>query len=293
MNILKIALNAATLMLPGCATTSFAPPRVDLPATMTAGSLSQDCTFASNGSVTTDVDGALRLIVNYIAAYRCARDVAANGRQLFQIPSFIALAGSAAAAAFGAGPDWAIAGGIANQVFTAGNNYYAPGEQAQILRNAVDAMTCINSEAVGITAMTRLQRMSDAVANPTMQALLETNSSTVRVTPERQYFNMVASALLAVENTAAQRLSRRGTFNAAGIAAQIEQLAKKIRDQQAAADQANEASRRSTANAVQAFGTSSAQQAVRAALLAEMDAVDLELSVLQPKLDQCALRAQA
>lgn len=299
MNRCNILLAATALSLPGCATTSFAPPSVSLPRTMSAGSLDRHCAFVSNNDVTTDVDGALKLIVNYVAAYRCARDVAANGRQLFQLPSFIALAGAAAAAAFGAPPDVAIAGGVVNQVFTSGNNYYAPVEQAQILRDAVDAMNCINSEAVGMTAMTRLQRVSATLSTPAGRTMLGIGigGSTVQVTAERRYFNMVASALLAVENTAAQRLSRRGTFDAAGIAAQIEQLAKKIRDQQTAADHANLLSEQSAAavrTAAQTPGITAAllRQALRTEALADANAADLDLSVLQPKLDQCALRAQ-
>lgn len=301
---LKLLLAVGVFVLPGCATTSFAPPSVSLPANMAAGSLGAHCAFVSSNSVGKNVEGALQLTINFISSYSCARDQAANGRQVFQIPSFIALVGAATAAAFGAPPDVAIAAGAANQVFTAGNNYYAPAEQAQILRDAVDAFNCINSEAVGIPAMARLQRSSTPSATDG-QRLVE-GAAVVRITPERIYFNMVTSRLLAVHNVAAQRLSRRGTFGAAGIAAQIEQLAKKIHDQQEAADRANETSRQAAAEAARVTNaemlasesrragfSQAAARARQAAAAAEIDAVELDLSVLQPKLDLCVLRAQA
>ena len=56
--------------------------------------------------------------------------------------------------------DVAIAGGAGNSIFTAGNSYYAPREQTAILSDAVDAIACIQTEAVGISP-TEIEAVSE------------------------------------------------------------------------------------------------------------------------------------
>src|ERR1051325_10689841 len=194
MTGLRMLCATSTLLLAGCQSASFAPPSVSLPVSMTAAAAAApgSCSAVSDTSIGLNVDGALKLAGNYLRAYRCARDQAANGRQVFQLPAFLALAGSAAAVAFGGGQNWGIAGTIGNQFFTAGNDYYAPAQQAQILRESVDALNCIHVEATHMPALARLQRVSDGGGADAARAMFGASGGTVSVTAERQYFNLVA-----------------------------------------------------------------------------------------------------
>ncbi|HMC91184.1 MAG TPA: hypothetical protein VKI45_01875 [Allosphingosinicella sp.] len=267
--------------LAGCATTtSFAPPPVDVRSEMTSSSLSRDClTTGSVGSaIPASVEGAQKLIDNFIASYRCSIRIAADGRQPFEVLGFLSLVGSTAAVALGAGPKVAIAGGIGNSVFTAGEKYYDPKEQTAILADALDALTCIKTESVGINPF-------DLAATSTQQRSFRDADSggNVEVTAERQYFNMVASALLSVERAATVRLSRRGSFDAAGIAAEIETLAKKAEEAEKA--KKNPPPQDPTVRLL--FG----ERVAGVQRLGEFARLDLD--VLQPKLQKCVVRAKS
>ncbi|MEA2998858.1 MAG: hypothetical protein QOK17_691 [Sphingomonadales bacterium] len=278
MRLVTVFLAASSLT--GCATTSFAPPSVNIREGMTTQSLSSECrlTGTVNGDIPPNVDGAQTLIDNFIDAYRCSIRTAADGRQPFEILGFLSLVGTTAAEALGAGPKVAIAGGIGNSVFTAGEKYYDPKEQTGILADALDALTCIKTESVGISPF-------DLAATAKQQTFLTRaeTGGTVQVTAERQYFNMVAGALLSVERAATVRLSRRGSFDAAGVAAEIEAAAKKL-------EEAEKARKTPPAQdpAVRALFGAQAAGAIRLGQLAQLD-----LDVLQPKLQKCVVRAKS
>jgi transposase len=265
--------------LAGCATTSFAPPSVDIGHDMADQTLSTEClpTGTRGTKIDPDVEGAQKLIDNFIMSYRCTIRAAADGRQPFEILGFLTLVGSTAAVALGAGPKVAIAGGIGNSVFTAGEKYYDPKEQTSILADALDALACIKTESVGISPFDLA-----ATANQQRTALAGTGP-TVTVTPERQYFNLVAGALLSVERAATIRLSRRGSFDSAGVAAEIETLTKKIED----AEKAKKNLKPQDPAVSRAVGRQIAA-AMRVA-----DLTQLELDVLQPKLQKCVVRAKS
>jgi hypothetical protein len=272
-------LLSAGLALSACTTTSFAPPDVNIRQEMTNNSLTPNCrpTNSVGDDLTADVDGALNLINNFIGAYRCTMREAADGRQIFELPSFLSLVGSTVAVALGAGTDVAIVGGIGNSVFTAGNRYYSPEEQTEILSDAVDALLCIQTEAVDIRAF-------DSTVPLAEQQLFSMTRSggTVRVPIERQYYNMVASALLSVERVAAQRLSRRGSFDAAGVAAEIRRSAQEQRDAAAARDKPPPQQ--------PAIAMMYGERAAAAARVVEM--AELDLAVIRPKLQECVVRAK-
>jgi hypothetical protein len=271
----------ASCSLAGCATTtSFAPPPVDIGHDMADQTLSSQClpTAAAGNKITPDMDGAQKLIDNFIMSYRCTIRVAADGRQPFELLGFLSLVGSTAAVALGAGPKVAIAGGIGNSVFTAGEKYYDPKEQTSILADALDALACIKTESVGISPFDLA-----ATANQQMTAMADETGPTVTVTPERQYFNMVAAALLSVERAATIRLSRRGSFDSAGIAAEIETLTKKIED----AEKKKKAPPPQDPAVRNVLGDEAAD-AMRVA-----DLTQLDLDVLQPKLQKCVVRAKS
>jgi hypothetical protein len=248
---------------------------------MTRASLSQDCrvTPAAATDIRPNVEGALTLIDNYLSSYRCTMRLAADGRQGFEVPAFLSLIGSTTAIALGAGTDVAILGGAGNSVFTAGNKYSAPQDQTEILSGAVDALACIQTEAVGISAF---DLKTTAAAERTH--LASEGGGAVEVSVERQYYNLVAAALIGVERAAAQRLARRGSFDAAGVAAEIETLVQKIEDAKKAREEAP------VAPSTESVGFLGAN---KAAALHGSKLVQLKLDELQPKLQKCVVRAKA
>lgn len=275
-----IAAALCGLGLAACTTTtSFAPPDIPIRNRATDTSVIRDCAPVLQSptvSIGRNVDGALALTDNFIIGYRCSMRAAADGRQPWEILSFLSLVGSSLATALGAGTDVAIIGGSANAVFTAGRTYYAPQEQTEILNDAVDALLCIQTESVGISAFT-----VQAAARNEETTLQGMRSGSVAITVETQYFNMVAAALMSVERVTAQRLSRRGSFDAAGVAAEIEKLAQKLRD----AEQA----RRGGPQPLTGAESLTREQRLAIHLVQN---VQLDLDVLRPKLDQCVIRAK-
>ncbi len=155
----RIFFMTCVFALSGCAVTSFAPPVVNLDQRLqfsgTQSTFNAVCSpKASNGLIDASVDGALGLVSNFILTYRCQADRAAEGRQFFEVPAFLSAAGAATAAAFGAGAAVAIGSGAAGAVLNQGKSYYAPRAKAVVLNDGLDALLCIQAEAVGIDAFT-------------------------------------------------------------------------------------------------------------------------------------------
>src|SRR5688572_9591219 len=98
---IAVALLAGT-MTSACSTTDFSTPVVNLERRLTADS-STVCTPSTSGTeiAAPSVDNARSLITNFILVYRCRMRAAANGRQGFQVPAFLATTGAAAAGALG------------------------------------------------------------------------------------------------------------------------------------------------------------------------------------------------
>ena len=143
---------SALLLLSGCSTFSFAPPPVETERKLTR----QDrnfCEFvADDGAemISRDVDGALTLINQFLVSYRCATHQAADGRQIFEVPSLLALAVAAVGPEFGLTGNGRLAAASGAALYTQSNSYYAPREKATILDSALDAVVCIKTEAVGV-----------------------------------------------------------------------------------------------------------------------------------------------
>lgn len=312
---------AAALPLSACATTSFAPPTIRITyegnaeasrGCATAGETHQSWTVA----VTRDVAGATKMIETFIAAYVCSEQAAANGRQAFEVPAFLATAGAATAGAFGAGADVIIAGGAASSVLGSGKSYYAPKDKAAIYDSALDALYCIQNEGQGIDAIIfdqwkpATQQAAEAFLAK-MAGSEQPPQSAVTVTPESQYFALISSALGQVQRIATTRLSNTGNFDAAGVAAEIKQAADQARQAQAAAgsegkkpEQDAGASAEGAGGSGDQFdpsveldGTSSGKEALAfmTVLREQQNAkqeIKLKLSDLKPKLDQCVVRAK-
>lgn len=275
--------------LGGCASTSFAPPPVNLTNVMeTRGSnlsWSQSCrSFEKRDDdrnvipIGQTVNGARALIENFVLLYRCRAHSAANGRQIFEVPSFLTAVGTVTAAAFGAPPDVSIAGGAATSILNGGKNYYNPKQKADIFDGALDALLCIKLEAIGIDAFD--VKALDAAKRSSGQKILNfRNDSEVVVSPEAQYFDLIAGSLYSVERVLAQRLSNVGTFDPAGVVAEIEQLSKKNEEASGQQAQTNAAAKAGV------LGLSGDEKKVAANAIVAINA-------LQPKLQRCVVRAK-
>jgi hypothetical protein len=187
------------------------------------------------------------------------------------VPSFLSLVGAAAAVAFGAGENVAVAGGVANSIFTAGKAYYVPQQKAGFLNRARHAVHCIGNESVGIAAYTiPVGDKDEGNARGRRRG-----GGSISLPFELQYYRMVENALRSVDTILADRLNTLGTYDPAGIASQIKTLNDEIR-------QAEEERKD-----VQEGRSRSRRTGTREAELAQ-----LELDVLQPKLQECVVRAK-
>lgn len=178
--------SVAFLLLHGCASVSFAPPNIER-STKLARVPNKDCIpqaarMENNDDIEIqpDVIGALDLIENFDLTYTCAAAEAADGRQIFEIPSFLATAVGLAGASFGLGTDQILATGVSAAVLNGGKSYFAPKAKAGVLHSAITAVNCIRTESVGISYFR--QRSDDKPSNPVRafevkyQELLETDS---------------------------------------------------------------------------------------------------------------------
>jgi len=279
----RIFLTTCWLSLSACSTFSFSPPHVDLHQKMTGASLKADCTLTqgTGAELPENVAGARALIRNYFDAYECAMRVSANGRQAFEIPAFLALAGTTTAVALGAGPNVAIAGGAGNSIFSAGKNYYDPRQQTAILGDAIDALSCLQSEAIGISP-TVIEAVSEQQADRGFRSA-STGGGTVQVTVEVQYFDMIYAKLANIHAIATDRLATRGNLNAGSVASEIELLANKVRE----AEEAKRKAKEDPPTTITALSDEKAQ------LVQDAQSVQLDLNVLEPKLAKCVVRAKA
>ena len=139
----------------GCSTVSFAPPYVD---TNYRGKIEShaDCVFARDEigkepvAINPDILGALALADNYEAVYRCSLAAASDGRQIFEVPSLLALVTAGLGGNFGLSEDGRLAAAGGALLYNRANSYYAPAEKAGYLDAALDAVTCVKNRAVGV-----------------------------------------------------------------------------------------------------------------------------------------------
>lgn len=271
-----IALLLAGAATCACSTTDFSTPVVNLQSRLVADS-SRVCVPSTRTDDLIDrpsVDNARALIQNFILVYRCRSREAANGRQFFQLPAFFATAGAAAAGAFGGGSDWGIAGGVLSSFFNAGNSYYSPQRQAEIFDSALDALTCIQTEAVGVDPII-IERTSPAASG---EGGGGEGDSAVHTSPAAQYYDLIRASLFSVERVTAQRLRTIGTYDPAGVVAEITALNREV----------EEAPSQPLAGESQANGEGGGG----AGDDDDLRTVRIELRTLQPKLQRCVVRAK-
>lgn len=317
-----LLITTCVFALSGCAVTSFAPPVVNLQReltfTGTQSTFNAICSPKPRGvEISQDVDGALRLISNFVLTYRCQRDRAAEGRQYFEVPSMLATIGGATAAAFGAPAGVAIGTGAASAALGQGKSYYAPRDKAVVFNDGVAALLCVQNAAVGVDpftlkALSAAQDDSSGTTTPTtapppvgslvtgIAALVppvSTRTAGVEITYGRQYFEMIRSALFSVEEIMAQRLSAAGTpFDAAGVIAEIEKLNKTEEAQ--ATETATTTAEEKGADAKEAAGAEAlsgrtwSQARLSTVSDARVGRTVIKIDELQTKLDKCVISAK-
>ena len=279
-NFGQTMLLALPLLTGGCATISFAPPAINSDKVVSADGKCLG-TESSTSIVKNSVAGAQALIENYRVAYSCAGRKLADGRQFFEVPSALALAGGALAAALGAGPDVAIATGAFAATANHGNSYYAPKQKAHVVAAAHNAVVCIKQEAAGIPSI----NAAEAAAAPLNAALIEAGRGfgavppAVNFSPGNQYYQMVSASLESVDAILAERLSSIGSYSANAIATEIAALTKE--KDEAESDDGTAA----TGNAKALGATGNAQDVIINS--------ELELGKLHPRLKLCVIQAKA
>lgn len=323
----RSALAVASLLLGGCASTaSFAPPYVNLTHKMNAVAPRAKESLPScrpvlatpEEALTPSMAGAGQLIDNYVYAYRCAAHSAGDGRQYFEVPAFLALIGASTAVAFGAGPDVAIAGTAASSVLNGGKAYYAPKDKAEILDYALDALLCIKTESVGIDPIDVAKADAKAAAAKSQFTLSggRGDPDQLFVSASVRYYNLITAALLSVERVMAHRLSNAGSYDPAGVVAEIERANQKIRnggndpeETGGSVNNGNDADGKTNeqggtvgkpGGGQKALGTGGKRPGLDSLSLPGSAATAkppsqstfIDLDVLKPKLDKCVVRAK-
>lgn len=303
MKLAQIAAAAALVTLSGgCATTSFAPPSVNLNNKTGFGQsgYAGNCmpTEVKNGTavvrIEPTVDGAQSLIDNFTYVYRCSRNRAADGRQIFEVPSLLIQIGAAAALAFGAPKEVAIGGGAAAGTLAAGNKYWSPQQKADFYNKALLAVMCIKNESLGLDPV-KLDTVSVAQDQNRKAAFLAVGGgggNTVGVTASQRYFGLIQTNLFAVESVLEQRLSKAGTFDPEGVVAQIE----KIKDDIDAKKQQAQASAPAAAKALVAARAGAGALSLTPGETAEAASLEqtlVDIETLGPRLQQCVMVAKA
>ena len=317
----SLTLLLAGSLLSACSTFSFAPPTVNLDREI-GGQSATNCSLAAGtNSIGKDFNGALNLINNFLVTYRCASREAADGRQIFQVPSFLAIITGAIGPSFGLSDDGALAAAAGAAAYSKSNSYYAPADKADQLNSAIDAITCIKLESVGIAgfdikgeskpqnpqatdANDQLSNMADLLKSfPNLSEARRAEmlkviakaqgdpSGYVEISAQRQYYELVSGALMSVERILAKRLNKSGSFDPSSLVAEIEKLAKKAEDNEG--DGADDGGAAPLEAALQSEMTKSIQSGnfVQFAKAREQ-LIKLQIPDLQPKLQKCVVLAK-
>lgn len=191
-----IAALCGLILVGGCSTTSFAPPRE----------------WAKVATEEKTLDAGLNILSQATKDYSTAANELADGRQLFDVPLLLAAIGGATAVALGANADVAIGVGAVSALSTSGKTYYQPTERAAVYTDAVSAFACMQRETIGLNENWGPQKMKQ----------LTTSSKELTLSNERRAFELLMSAIYEVEGTVRTRLSQKGSImDAASIAALV------------------------------------------------------------------------
>lgn len=272
---------ALPTLLGGCATVRFSTPAINGATLLSSdGKCPAKPRTGEQFQINRDVIGALNLIENYRVGYDCALRDLSNGRQLFQVPSALLLAGGAAAAAFGAGASVAIATGAGGATLNQGDSYYAPKAKAHIMSAAYNAVVCIKQEASGITAMNVAAAQPPPAVNTKGVDFQSAPVPRISFEPELQFYQLVFAALENVSSILGERLSSIGSYSPDSLAKEITQLAA----EQAKAQ--SDAAKKDARTQAKAFGEQGlSEDAIVSGIV--------ELAGLQSRLRLCIITAKA
>lgn len=308
-----IFCSALAFSCSACSTASFSPPATNLLNEMQVrggnGTFLKPCRpqekrVAVSGkekkqpvAIKRTADGAIVLANNFIFEFRCASHSAGNSRQVFEVPGLLTGIGSATAIALGASSDVAIAGGAATALFDGAKDYYAPVGKAVIYDSALDAQLCIKSAALDIKPFST---SSDKALKLTEKLQKDaTQSNVIYFSAERQFFELVSTALLSVERIAASRLRTIAKFEPEGILAQAEKLAKEVEEKEnkaktAATDPKNSEMRGAAEAIVDENKTTAAISNTkrRDEIVDTVTQALTQNELMHAKLQQCVLRAK-
>lgn len=326
----RIFTTTCLFALSGCATLSFAPPIVnehdELEFKGTQTFFDAVCTPTKTGRTIDGetVEAARRLINNYRVTYKCQRSRAAEGKQFFDVPSFLATAGAATAVALGAGPTVMIAAGAGAATLDHTKQYYSPQDKAGVFSDAFTAITCIDEASAGLDPYT-LEAISDvqeaaAAPQPDQPAAKPpapgasarlVSDDAVQTTAEVRYFRAIKDALDSVDNIVGIRLMSTGKpFDLDSIEKKIEDIKKATEDakKDAGTDPTAAAAPIEGAKAPKAPATATAETLVETAAkqtqlsnakarlavsgTQKVGVTMIKLETLQPKLQTCILKAQ-
>jgi hypothetical protein len=283
---------SGSLTIGGCTTASFAPPQVELANKVSGARKSQCRAEITDTTIEPDIAGALDLTNNFILAYRCAEREAADGRQIFQVPSFLAVVGAAIGPTFGLTKNGGIAAAGSAAVLNAGNTYYAPKQKTEVLDSALDALLCIKTEAVGVSFFDTRESAGAGNGLKFQSPTSSESNDYVEVDVKRQYFEMVTAGLMQVERILAKRFSDIGPFDVAGVMAELQKLQK---EEDTAPQSIPELTTAITNLETEARGQDGpGHTATRAKIVALQNqrAIRIEMKQLQPKIQKCILRAK-
>lgn len=263
---------------------SFAPPEVGFSYKDQA---SQGCDSKTprQQQVERDVPGAFKVVDMFVDAYRCRANSTADGKQIFDVPAFVATTGGAAAAALGTGVTVGILAQTGNAVFNAGKAYYDPDKQGNIINAAVGALICVRTEAAGADHFNLKKASDEEEDNETGRVRTRDGggnkpSGSIYLPVDEQFFQMVTSATLSVDHVARERLKSVGTLDAAGVAKSIIDNAVKARE---AAEKKKKAEEEGPKPGQRGFGTLNVDE--QEERRKELVKVDLEL--LEAELQSC------
>ena len=178
------------ILLTGCSTFSFSPPHISHQKVSTDLA---SCANSDGATLGTGFAGAQQLIENYRIGYRCAREEAANGRQIFQVPALLATVTGLVGPSFGLTADGTLAAGASAGFLSGAQSYYVPEDKAKLFNTAIEAVACVRTESVGVTHFHR--NMPDGTQGFSFPATADDGGGSIDIDVGDQYFNAVAGAL--------------------------------------------------------------------------------------------------
>lgn len=270
-------------LLAGCSTFSFAPPPVEVDRDIANPDPSKCAQLAGmdQPALQPNVVGAIELTDNFVRAYRCASHEAADGRQIFEVPSMLALVTAAIGPSFGLDDDGRIAAAASAALYGRANSYFAPKEKAKLLDTALDAVLCVKTESVKVSFFDTTRKPDSGTPALTIRRTVA-NGGKAEIDVPRQYFEMVSAALFSVERILAQRLRDAGAMDTAGIASQFADFAKQA--EEAKAKKARLLNIDNNGDGMLTFADRTPE--------VNSQMIELDIEELQPRLQTCIVRAK-